>query len=57
MTEFISKLAKYAPVKDEFTEILEVEVDEEDRDYILAAAQKEKENMGKQLNIYKEKTV
>ena len=57
MGEFISKMAEYPPVKEEFTKILEVEIDEEDRDAILASAQKEKERMGKQLNIYKERSV
>ena len=57
MSEFISKMAEYPPVKEDFTKILEVEIDEEDRDAILAAAQKEKERMGKQLNIYKERSV
>ena len=49
MSELIS------PVKQDFTKILEV--DEQDRGPILEAAQKEKERMGKELNIYKENTV
>ena len=46
MSEFISKMAEYPPVKEDFTKILEVEIDEEDRDAILEAAQKEKERIG-----------
>ena len=50
-------MAEYPPVKEDFTKILEVEIDEEDRDAILEAAQKEKERIGQQLNIYKERSV
>lgn len=57
MSEFICKMAEYPPVKEDFTKILEVEIDEEDRDAILEAAQKEKDRIGQQLNIYKERSV
>lgn len=57
MSEFICKMAEYPPVKEDFTKILEVEIDEEDRDAILEAAQKEKDKIGQKVNIYKERTV
>ena len=57
MSEFICKMAEYPPVKEDFTKILDVEIDEEDRDAILEAAQKEKDRIGHQLNIYKERSV
>ena len=57
MSEFICKMAEYPPVKEDFTKILEVEIDEEDRDAILEAAQKEKDRIGQKVNIYKERTV
>ena len=50
-------MAEYPPVKEDFTKILEVEIDEEDWDAILEAAQKEKERIGQQLNINKERSV
>ena len=55
MQDFINKMAEYEPVKDEFTNLLEVEVREEDLDDIMAFAQREKENIGQKVNIYKEK--
>lgn len=55
MQDFINKMAEYEPVKEEFTKLLTVEVREEDLDDILAAAQKEKEKLGKQVTIFKEK--
>ena len=55
MQEFINKMAEYEPVREEFTQLLKVEVREEDLDDILAAAQKEKEKIGKQVTIFKEK--
>ena len=57
MQEFINKMAQYDPVKEEFTALLEVDVEEDDVENILAAAQKEMEGMGKQLSIFREKTV
>ena len=57
MEEFIRKMSEYGPVKDEFTKVLQVEVEEQDLDNIMAAAAKEKENIGQIVHIYKEKTV
>ena len=57
MSEFICKMAESPPVKEDFTNILEVEIDEEDRDAVLEAAQKEKDRIGQQINIYKERSV
>ena len=53
MQEFNNKMAEYEPVREEFTQLLKVR--EEDLDDILAAAQKEKEKIGKQATIFKEK--
>ena len=50
-------MAEYDPVKEEFTALLEVDVGEDDVENILAAAQKEKEGMGRQLSIFRDKTV
>lgn len=57
MEEFIRKMSEYGPVKDEFTKVLQVEVEEQDLDKIMAAAAKEKEKIGQIVHIYKEKTV
>ena len=57
MEEFIRKMSEYGPVKDEFTKVLQVEVEEQDLDNIMAAAAKEKENIGQIVDIYKKKTV
>ena len=42
MEEFIQNMAEYAPVKDEFTKILQVEVEEDDRDAILQADERKR---------------
>ena len=57
MEEFIRKMSEYGPVKDEFTKVLQVEVEEQDLENIMAAAAKEKENFGQRVDIYKKKTV
>ena len=44
MEEFIRKMSEYGPVKDEFTKVLQVEVEEQDLENIMAAAcQRERE--------------
>ena len=55
MEEFIRKMSEYGPVKDEFTKVLQVEVEEQDLENIMAAAAKEKENIGQIVDIYKKK--
>ena len=48
-------MSEYGPVKDEFTKVLQVEVEEQDLENIMAAAAKEKENFGQRVDIYKKK--
>ena len=55
MQDFINKMAEYEPARDEFTNLLKVEVREEDLDDIMASAQREKENIAKKLTSTRRK--